>query len=551
MHRSKRLRHVAPTIGRSLHASRGRAAPLCIGAVLILVLAQSALAAKPASAPAVATASDSPPTYTGCTTGATSSPSFNYRNSEVEPFISGNPTNKSNLIAVWQQDRWSNGGAHGLTAGSSNDGGKTWTDVPLPFDACAAPNDVNVNIYNRASDPWVSVGPDGRAYAVSISVNVNTNDNGVFATTSADGGSTWSSAKALKTDAGTSTAIFEVTQFFNDKESVTADPTQAGTAYAVWDRLVSPSSSFEADIRSKDFHGPTWFSKTTNGGQTWQTKQIFDPGNKNQTIGNVVVVDPTTGTLYDFFNMILSSGPSSPRGFNVAFLKSIDGGDTWSGPTIVDKLLSVPVTDPTNIDPRTNNPPAPSRTSDFNPEVAIDPATGHLYAVWEDGRFSGGGHDDIVITTSADGGATWSPAKRVDAPNGQFAFTPNVAVASDGTVGVSYYQWQSTSTGSELADYWIRRASPSAIVSTNTDSLDATAATHVSGPFNTLDAPFAGGYFLGDYNGLTSVGTSFSPVFVATTCTNLSCRALTSVTNPANRAPTGNNSTDVLVGRGF
>src|SRR6266496_509409 len=87
--------------------------------------------------------------------------------------------------------------------------------------------------------------------------------------------------------------------------------------------------------------GPTWFSKTTDGGLTWQSRQIFDPGEKNQTIGNVIVVDPRTGTLYDFFDLILSTGPNAARGQNVALLTSTNGGASWSGPTIVSPLLSV------------------------------------------------------------------------------------------------------------------------------------------------------------------------------------------------------------------
>ena len=58
-------------------------------------------------------------------------------NAEVEPYIAVNPTNSNKLIGVWQQDRWDNGGAHGLVAGSSFDGGKTWSETPLPFSACA------------------------------------------------------------------------------------------------------------------------------------------------------------------------------------------------------------------------------------------------------------------------------------------------------------------------------------------------------------------------------------------------------------------------------
>jgi hypothetical protein len=50
----------------------------------------------------------------------------NYPDAEVEPWVSVNPTNTNDIIGVWQQDRWSNGGARGLVAGYSLNGGKTW-----------------------------------------------------------------------------------------------------------------------------------------------------------------------------------------------------------------------------------------------------------------------------------------------------------------------------------------------------------------------------------------------------------------------------------------
>jgi Neuraminidase (sialidase) len=442
-------------------------------------------------------ASDSPLTFTGCTLGAThppNRPSFNYRDSEVEPSLAVNPTNSANLIGAWQQDRWSDGGAHGLTAGASFNGGASWADTPLPFDACAAPGDAIAALYNRASDPWVSIGPDGTAYAVSISVNVDTNDNAVLASTSHNGGLTWSAPRTVKADKGTSPTLFEITQFFNDKEAVTADPNKPGVAYVVWDRLVGPSAAFDADLHARAFRGPTWFSKTTDGGLTWQSRQIFDPGEKNQTIGNVIVVDPRTGTLYDFFNLILSTGPNAARGLNVALMTSTDGGASWSGPTIVSTLQSVGVSDPNNVDPRSNAAPAPLRTGDLTPEPAIDPQTGQLYVVWQDARFSGGSFDEVAISTSTDGGHTWSNVKRVNTPTGHAAFTPAVAVNSAHAVGVTYYQWDSdTSLGSEPTLYRIKEMAAATIGSSNATSLETVVASLVAGPFNMLDAPFASG----------------------------------------------------------
>ena len=59
-----------------------------------------------------------------------------YANAEVEPYVAVNPANAANLIGVWQQDRWSNGGAKGVLAASSFDGGRTWSPSMAAFSRC-------------------------------------------------------------------------------------------------------------------------------------------------------------------------------------------------------------------------------------------------------------------------------------------------------------------------------------------------------------------------------------------------------------------------------
>ena len=43
---------------------------------------------------------------------------------------------------------------------------------------------------------------------------------------------------------------------------------------------------------------------------------------------------------------------------------------------------------------------------------------------------------------------------------------------------------------------------------------------HVDGPFDIENAATAGGYFLGDYDGLSSIGTTFASFFSETTATD-------------------------------
>ncbi len=71
-----------------------------------------------------------------------------YRNAEVEPWVSSNPADRRNLIAVWQQDRWSNGGAQGLLTGVSFDRGDSWRrPTPPPFSRCAGGSSANGGDY--------------------------------------------------------------------------------------------------------------------------------------------------------------------------------------------------------------------------------------------------------------------------------------------------------------------------------------------------------------------------------------------------------------------
>jgi len=57
----------------------------------------------------------------------------NYVNTELEPWVAVNPTDSSNIIGVYQQDRYVFGGARGLAAAVTHDGGATWISTYPPF----------------------------------------------------------------------------------------------------------------------------------------------------------------------------------------------------------------------------------------------------------------------------------------------------------------------------------------------------------------------------------------------------------------------------------
>src|SRR5919197_6377760 len=62
---------------------------------------------------------------------------LNFPNTVVEPWFEVNPNNPQDLAGFWQQDRWSDGGAHGLVAGISHDGGAGWSRTAPALSNCA------------------------------------------------------------------------------------------------------------------------------------------------------------------------------------------------------------------------------------------------------------------------------------------------------------------------------------------------------------------------------------------------------------------------------
>src|SRR5919198_2982985 len=270
-------------------------------------------------APVILVSGPSP--FAACTVGG---PGTIYVNAEVEPWVAVNPTNANNIVAVFQQDRWSNGGAHGLVTAYTFDGGQTWARTFAHFSTCSGGNPANGGDFDRASDPWVTYAPNGDAYQISLSASADLRTSAVLVSKSTTGGRTWSEPTTL---------IRETSDFnFNDKESITADPGNANLVYAIWDRSRKPgeNATFE-QLHSFAFRGDAYLSRTTNGGASWEPAHSIMPTNANVfTIGNQIVVLPD-GTLVDVFESVNGSGrQGSPNQFTESLLRSTDKGVTWS-----------------------------------------------------------------------------------------------------------------------------------------------------------------------------------------------------------------------------
>lgn len=471
-----------------------------------LVAALTAFSTTTASAsvfsagPPVQVSAPSP--FASCPFGA---PGKLFVNAEVEPRVAVNPANPNHLVSVWQQDRWSNGGAHGLLAAASTNGGTSWSTSFAAFDKCAGNTD-----YDRASDPWVSIAPNGDAHQVSLSLSADQATSAILVSKMPSGSASWSSPVTLIRDAGTGR--------LNDKESITADPHDSNFVYAVWDRVELPGTQFlPPEAKSHAFRGTPMFSRSTDGGLTWEPARSMLLGDPNDfTIGNQIVVLPD-GTLVDVAFLGTGSGVQPSNHNFIAVMRSTDRGVSWSKPIEVTQFEGVGVADP--------DTGFPVRAGDNLPEAAVDPTTGSIYVTWGDGRFSSFAHDDIALSRSNDGGLTWSvPVKVNQTPVPTSAFLATPAVTRDGTVGVSYYDFRNNTQSKTTlpTDVWLVHCHAAA--ANCTDAGSWTSETHLMGPFDLDTAPIARGLFVGDYEGLVASGTSFLAVFVATNSGNLANR---------------------------
>ncbi len=424
------------------------------------------------------------PVAAGCNGGRTGGTV--YEDAEAEPWLAVSPLNGDHLVGVWQQDRASDGGARALVSAVSTDGGRSWTRSLLPMSRCGGAASGSAGDHERASDPWVDFAADGTVYLMGLAFSGSSfsagSVNEMLVSRSTDGGRSWGAPVSLQRDQA---------QAFNDKNSLTADPTDPRWVYAVWDRL-DPAGN-----------GPTLLARSADAGLSWQPARVIytpvAPGGVSQTIGNRIVVitaGAERGVLLNAFTQIDTvAGQSSAR---VRVQRSTDQGSTWDAPITVADLRSVGTRDPVTA--------RAVRDGALLPSIASS-ANGMLWLAWQDARFSGGLRDAIAVSRSSDGGRSWSTPLAVNRDPAVAAFTPALRTLDDGRVGLMHFDLRSNTAdaGSLLADLWLL---------TSRDGLVWTETALTRG-FDLAWAPtVTGGYFVGDYHGLVSAGNTWLPLVV-------------------------------------
>jgi hypothetical protein len=349
-----------------------------------------------------------------------------------EPSLAVDPTNPNNVLVAAKDWRT---GPKQVWHYRSTDGGSTWTDGYANLLPSELPNQ---------SDPVIAFGATGAAYMSLLGYNQSDfSVGGVFVARTDDAGLTWHSAVELSANSK---------GIFNDKEWLTVDrsanPLTQGNVYVTWTLFTRVSPTRE---RSEIV-----ISRSTDGGNTFSARRAISPQAHDAVQGSYSVVDPNGKVHVLYFN---SPGQSLDE------QKEEERGEQEAGGGVVDQAMQAPgdgddtlylvtSTDggqtfgpPARV-ARVTRPPGHFPGADFRifvlPTLAVDPASGALYATWND---YGAGNTDAMLATSTDSGSTWSPPARLndDPPSsGAEQFFPTAIVGRD---GILHAMWLDTRDG--------------------------------------------------------------------------------------------------------
>lgn len=413
-----------------------------------------------------------------------------FRNSESEPHIAVNPANRSNMIAGWHQDRWSTGGAQGLGAAVSQDGGLNWQQVVIPFTRCSGAQARSTGDYERASDPWTSFGPDGTAYYMALVTDRSVNANAMVVARSGDGGTSWSAPIVIARSPAEDPTLRSL---FHDKNSITADPFDANYVYATW----------------TVFRWRSWsvmFSRSIDKGLTWSaplpisTLNVVTPPQQAYFRQGAQIAVLSDGTLLDAFYRLVFDPSTGVQRIEQGVLRSEDKGKTWS-------RLDTPVASVQAASAFDDERGVPVRDAGSIPSIAASRATNRAYIAWQ---AAGSDARVAVYVSKSEGGRIWSAPRQVNYAPGVQAFLPIVAVNQQGTVGVLFYDFRHDVPGGPLStDVWL------AVFDAELNFLTEHRLTQSSFDLR-MSALSERGYFPGDYVGLATDGSDFVAAFTRT-----------------------------------
>jgi CARDB protein/BNR repeat protein len=462
-------------------------------------------------------ANDTPP---DC--GRVDSQRFRQRNSPFQPLVAVNPVDPQNIVVAYTLD----GQLTQLIRVTKN-GGTDWETRFVPgLTICTGGTDT------IADDSSLAFSSDGKILYIVSLTGISAAAIQAVVSRSTDGGLNWSQPIRLTENDGLRTHL----------PSITTDPSHPKTAYVVFGRAEDLGTGAGAGL---------YFRRTDDGGLHWsQPTNVYEPLTDDGVASGVIArearVLPTADeNLVTVFRRSCHANPcetdpdtGEPLPDNTVFaVVSSNGGTDWDAPVAIGRVTAGPGTNPPALvdgKPDPNPPPYKDRYTPLSfcnlatSVPAAASADGTVYAVISTAHNRDPSVDpslqyaqsvSLDVYKSPDG-ISWSLASRLF---GARMGLPTIAVASDGTVGMTYYQYQlkGSCANSGLADVWYARSS---------DQGRSWAEEKLAGPFDPKTSVFLEGVpdtgtpvheyrQIGDYDDLQPAGPrGFAAVYEMTTC---------------------------------
>jgi len=368
----------------------------------------------------------------------------------------------------------------------SSDAGKSWGGADLPLPPAKGTNGIDFG-----SDPTLAFDSKGNLFYGYIVVFFG-HGNGINGTQmavarSTDGGRTWPQATFFWFSGGT--------DHFNDKPMITADRTAGSPfrdrVYIAWDAAAGGSAT----------GGGVLVARSKDSGASFSVARADEPHGPGRAIGAIPFVGPN-GELYVAWNDYAAN--------TIAFSSSLDGGATFSPQVVISpKTIPFDAGIPAEFSRRALVYPA------CDTDRSAGPNRGRLYCSWMDVGDMG---TDIFLSTSGDGGATWSAARAVGdrLPFAVDRFNHWLAVdAVTGQVVIAFYDTRNDTTGQRYGtDFYLARSNDGAAsFAADIRVSNATSNEHdCNGVFPCTGINY--GNQQGDYAGVASYGGVAHPLWV-------------------------------------
>jgi hypothetical protein len=405
----------------------------------------------------------------GCSAGAASP------GQPGEPSLAVDPTDAKHLVAAWLDNRSPD--TVGVAVASSRDAGQHWARSTLPnLLTCDG------GIYSHASDPWVSIGPDGVIYLATLTKRPATSSgtsHDIAVSVSRDHGTTWEKPVVVETATAPPS--------MPDKEAILADQRHPGIAYSVW-------AEYQVTTGVEPSVDRIVFARTTDGGRGWSSPTTLYSGNDEAQENQLLTT--AGGVLLDVFvegSSLPGTAQPPPLPVKVRVMRSTDQGQTWSQPIDAADFTYTTGTDPAN-----------GHELRFSGQNIVATTSGNaVYVSWFELHRD---FSTILVARSDDAGLHWR-SPRVVVRERMEAFLPSLAVAGDGTLGMLWFDFRHYRGGGPLnTDVWF---------SISRDRGAHWSERHLAGPFDLRSAPASRfGPFIGDYMGLVGLPTGFAAAFV-------------------------------------